>query len=99
MNFDFTPIVQAVIALAAAVITSVLIPWIKVKVAAENIEKAKNLVKLGVQAAEQILGAGVGEEKYNYVVNYVSGQIKIDPQTLKNMIESAVLEMNRALEP
>ena len=99
MNFDFTPIVQAVIALAAAVITSVLIPWIKVKVAAENIEKAKNLVKLGVQAAEQILGAGVGEEKYNYVVNYVASQIKIDTQTLKNMIESAVLEMNRALEP
>ena len=98
MNFDFTPIVQAVIALAAAVITSVLIPWIKVKVAAENIEKAKNLVKLGVQAAEQILGAGVGEEKYNYVVNYVASQIKIDTQTLKNMIESAVLEMNKALE-
>lgn len=98
MNFDLTPIVQAVITLIAVIITSVLIPWIKAKVAAENIEKAKNLVKLGVQAAEQILGAGVGEEKYNYVVNYVASQIKIDTQTLKNMIESAVLEMNKALE-
>lgn len=99
MNFDFTPIVQAVITLIAVIITSVLIPWIKAKVAAENIEKAKNLVKLGVQAAEQLFGEGVGEDKLDYVIKYVSGQIKIDSQTLRNMIESAVLEMNRALEP
>lgn len=95
MNIDLTPIVQAAITLIAVIITSVLIPWIKAKVSAENIEKAKNLVKLAVQAAEQIFGEGKGEEKYNYVVASLAGIIRLDEATLKNMIESAVLEINQ----
>lgn len=97
MNIDLTQIVQAVITLIAAVITTVFIPWIKAKVSAENIEKAKNLVMLAVQAAEQIFGSGKGEEKFNYVVSSLAGIIKIDEATLKNMIEAAVLELGKSI--
>lgn len=94
MEFDFTQIVQAVITLASVAITSFLIPWIKAKVAAENIEKAKNLTMLAVEAAEQIFGAGTGQQKYEYVVSCLAGVVKVDEKTLKNMIEAAVLEIS-----
>lgn len=55
------------------------------------------LVKLAVQAAEQIFGPGKGEEKFNYVISSLAGIIKVDEATLKNMIEAAVLELGKSI--
>ena len=67
MNIDLTPILQAIIALIAALITSKLIPWIKAKTTNEQQAMLRATVKTIVFAAEQIYGAGNGEEKLEYV--------------------------------
>lgn len=66
---DLTPILQAVIALLAALVTYKLIPWIKAKTTAEQQALLSAAVKTLVYAAEQIYGAGKGEEKLKYVID------------------------------
>ena len=67
---DITPLCMAVMALAAVVITLYLVPWIKSKTTKEQRESINALVKIAVQAAEQIFaGAGRGEEKKAYVMD------------------------------
>lgn len=66
---DLTPILQAVIALLAAMVTYKLIPWIKAKTTAEQQALLSAAVKTLVYAAEQIYGAGKGEEKLKYVID------------------------------
>ena len=68
-TIDLTPILQAVIALLAAIITAKLIPWIKSKTTAQQQSALMTTVHILVYAAEQIYGAGKGEEKLDYVCN------------------------------
>lgn len=65
---DLTPILQAVIALAAALITAFVIPWIRSKTTLEQREMLLSITSSLVYAAEQIYGAGKGDEKLAYVV-------------------------------
>ena len=65
---DLTPIFQAVLALLAALITYKLIPWIKAKTTAEQRNLLMAITSTLVFAAEQLYGAGNGEEKLDYVV-------------------------------
>lgn len=67
MNIDLTPIVQAVIALLAALIVYKLIPWIKSKTTGQQQANLAAIVKMLVFAAEQLYGANQGKEKLEYV--------------------------------
>ena len=52
-------------------------------------------VKVAVKAAEQIYNAsGQGKEKFAYVSEWISKKFKISETDLKNIIESAVYELN-----
>lgn len=66
---DLTTLINALIALMAAVITAFVIPWIKSKTTAQQRELMESVVKSLVYAAEQIFGAGSGEEKLQYVID------------------------------
>lgn len=72
MHIDLTPIIQAVIALLAAIVTYKLIPWIKAKTTNEQQALLRAAVKTAVFAAEQMYGAGNGEQKLDYVVNWLN---------------------------
>lgn len=53
-------------------------------------------VKIAVKAAEQIYKAsGQGKEKFEYVSKWISEKFKIPETDLKNLIESAVFELNK----
>jgi hypothetical protein len=67
MNIDLTPLLQAVIALLAAIITAKLIPWIKAHTNQQQQILMKATVDILVSAAEQLFGAGKGPEKLAYV--------------------------------
>ena len=67
MSINLTPILQAVITLAAALITYRLIPWLKEKLGAEKQAQFDALLRTLVFAAEQMFGAGNGEEKLHFV--------------------------------
>ena len=93
-NIDLTPIIQAVIALIAALITMKVIPWIKAKTSVEQQKRIEAAVKTLVFAAEQIYGAGNGEAKLNYVVTRLEDKgftVDID------VIEAAIKENTAAL--
>ena len=96
MSFDITPIVEAVVAVVCAVVTCVLIPYIKSKTTAEQQAEINAWVKIAVSAAEQIYtGSGRGEEKKEYVINWLREHgITVDEAKLDALIEAAVYELN-----
>lgn len=95
MNIDITQIVVAVIGLLGIIITSVVVPLIKSKMTNSQWESIKNYALAGVKAAEIIFDAqGKGEEKLEWVSNYIETQcksngIKIDMDTVRVAIENA----------
>jgi len=90
--FDITIIVEALIALIAAVITAVVIPYIKSKTNAQQQAEITAWVKIAVSAAEQIYtGSGRGAEKKEYVLEWLAQRnITVDAGKLDAMIEAAV---------
>ena len=93
---DLTGLFEAIIALIAALITAFLIPYLKRKAGAEKFETIKSWVTVAVQAAEMIFReTGMGEQKKAYVIAFLNEKgYDLDYDTLSNLIESAVLELN-----
>lgn len=101
MTFDITPIVEAVIAVVCAVVTCVLIPYIKSRTSAQQQAEINAWVKIAVSAAEQIYtGSGRGEEKKAYVVKWLRDHgVTVDTEKLDAMIEAAVYELTQGIIP
>lgn len=94
---DFTPLVQAIITLAAAAITVFLIPWLKERYGNEALEKARSWVQIAVYAAEKMYGAGHGNEKLAYAGQVLAQhKIKLDFETLKAMVDAEIKKMEQA---
>ena len=94
---DLTDIIRAAITLILALITSFLIPYLKRRIDADKLEQLRFWVKIAVNAAEQIFSQpGMGEEKREYVISFFEERgYTVDIDTLQNLIEAAVLELNR----
>lgn len=71
---DLTPIIEAIIALLAAIVTYKVIPWIKAKTTNEQYAMLEATIRTLVFAAEQIYGAGRGEDKLNYVIDHLKAR-------------------------
>ena len=93
---DLTPIVNAVIALIVAIITTFLIPWIKSKIDAAKLAQIVEWVGIAVRAAEQIYNeSGMGEKKKQYVLDFLADKgFTLDPNSINAMIEAAVKNLN-----
>ncbi len=79
MQIDLTEIVLAVLGLCSALVTGVLLPWLKTRLAAAQLEKLEAWAKIAVAAAEQLYGAGNGEAKLDYAVQYLKSRgIELD---------------------
>lgn len=95
---DITPVVQAVITLAVALITAFVIPWLKNKIGAQNMDEFMRWVQIAVAAAEQLYTSTDGDAKKAYVVQFLSNKgFKVDTEVLDNAIEAAVLELHNSL--
>ena len=94
MTFDITPVMEAVAALLAAVITAVVIPYIKTKTTTDQQRQINTWVQIAVSAAEQIYnGPGRGEDKKKYVVEWLRQHgVTVDADKLDAMIEAAVYD-------
>lgn len=89
---NITPIIEAIIALAAAVLTTVIVPYIRKRTTATQQAEISNLVKVAVTAAEQIYtGSGRGAEKKAYVLAWLqTNGVIVDGERLDALVESAV---------
>ena len=100
MTVDLTKVFECIISLAAALITTFLIPYIKARTSAEQFKKLKDYAMTAVKAAEMIYnGTGRGAEKKAYVQAFLAEKgYKINLAEVENAIEAAVLEMNKSVE-
>lgn len=96
---DLTPIINAAIALIAAIITAFVVPWVRRNTSAQDREDLLRWVEIAVAAAEQLLYSTQGAEKKKYVVQFLEekGYIVSDEE-LNAAIEGAVLKLHRGLE-
>lgn len=95
---DITPILEAVIALAAALLSVFAIPWIKNKVGAQNMDQLLAWVEIAVSAAEQLYDAAHGSEKKEYVLKFLEDKgYDVDTEEIDNAIEAAVLHLHNQL--
>ena len=93
---DLTPIFQAIIALLAALITYKLIPWIRSKTTKQQQDNLYAAARIAVYAAEQLFGAGQGEEKLDYAIAALKrAGYNIDKQLVRETIEEIVNGMTR----
>lgn len=95
--FDITPIVEAVIALIGVIITCIVIPYVRSKTTAQQREELNVWIKIAVAAAEQIYqGAGRGEEKKQYVLDWLEDHnVTVDEDRIDALIEAAVYELTK----
>ncbi len=93
---DITPIINAAIAIIAAVATAFLIPWIRSKTTEGQRKELAAWIKIGVAAAEQIYaGQGRGDEKKAYVLAFLEEHgYTVDLEAINAMIEAAVHQLN-----
>lgn len=95
MEKDLTPIIELVVTLLMAILTTIVVPFVKQRVSSAKFEKIRQWIKIAVQGAEMIFkGSGMGKEKKEYVIQFMKNKgYKIDPDSLDVLIESAVLEL------
>lgn len=95
-QFDLTPVIELIIALASALITTFLVPYLKQKLSCEKCENLKKWVCLAVEAAEQLYGNKTGQQKKEYVVSFLlSKGIVFDVEEVNAMIESEVYKLTK----
>ena len=96
---DLTPIINAIVALLAAVITVFVIPWIKRKTTAQDRETMLAWVEIAVAAAQQLFYKLDGAARKEYVINFLTERgYGVDEDELDAAIEAAVLKLHRELE-
>lgn len=99
MTFDFTGIFEIVLSIIAVVVSCFIVPILKEKLSAEKIERLVKWVKIAVEAAEQLYGSGAGQQKKEYVVNFLLEKgIVFDANKVATIIESAVYQLPKWLE-
>jgi hypothetical protein len=84
----------------ANIILGYILPFVLLVFASYLIKNFRDVrilkwVEIAVKAAEQMYTApGKGKEKFDYVANWISEKFNIPKEDLKNLIESAVYEIN-----
>ena len=93
-------ILKIVVSVCAALISAFVIPYLRKLSQNKNLEEILTAVDVAVKAAEQtIKGDGKGAEKKDLAIkqatNWLKNKgIKIDPNQLDALIESAVYALN-----
>ena len=96
---DVTQIIVALIGLLGIAITTLVAPLIKAKTTTEQWANIVAWTQTAVQAAEVIYkGSGRGEEKRDYVLEWVTAEankrgMKIDTNTIRVALEDAWKQM------
>ena len=98
MNIDI--IVKVLIPILGAIITYLIVPFIRQKTTKEQRENIYFWIKVAVAAAEQIYKEkGQGKLKKEYVVDFLIAKgVNITIEELDVLIEAAVKELNMAQE-
>ena len=96
---DLTPVINAFIALVAALVTAFVIPWIRRNTSAKDREELLKWVEIAVMAAQQLYHQLNGEERKKYVLDFLAQKgYDVSSEEIENAIEAAVLKLHQELE-
>ena len=96
---DLTPIINAIIAIMAALALRHIIPWINSKTTAEQRENLLRWVDIAVAAAQQLYYEGNGAERLSYALDLLEKKgFDITDQAVLDAVEAAVLKLHQGLE-
>lgn len=99
MNEQVFNIVLLIIPVIGAIITGILIPYVKTKISSTQMDEIVKWVTKAVQAAEVLFNAPKsGEEKREYVINFVDQMFNrkkevITKNQIRVLLEAAWKEM------
>lgn len=93
---DITAIINALVALIAAIITVFVVPYVKSKTTAQQREELVAWTKIAVSAAEQMYkGDKRGAEKKQYVLDFLAEHgFSVNEEAVNAAIEAAVKQLN-----
>lgn len=92
---DYTTIFNAVLALLGAIITAFVVPYVKSKTTEAQQATIGTWIGIAVAAAEQMFDSQMGEEKLEYVQNYLE---TLGISVTVEEIESSVYWLHSAVE-
>lgn len=96
---DLTPVINALIAVVATLITAFVIPWIKRNTTQKDREEMLKWVEIAVMAAQQLYHQLDGDKRKEYVRNFLNAKgYDVASAEVDNAIEAAVLRLHRELE-
>ena len=96
---DLTPIVNAAVALLAALMTAFVIPWLKRNTTQKDREELLKWVEIAVAAAQQLYHQLEGEKRKEYVLDFLAGKGYDEHSAeVDSAIEAAVLKLHQQLE-
>ena len=96
---DLTMILEAVVALAVAVISAFVIPWINSKTDANDREDLLKWVDIAVAAAQQLFHQMNGAQRLDYALSFLEQQgFDVDDAAVLNAVEAAVLKLHQEMD-
>ncbi len=103
MKIDLTPLIQALISVAAALITAYLVPYIKSHTDINKRQLVLSIVETAVKWVEQVYWEEEGEDKFELALERIEEEldlhhISVDTKSLVAMIEEAVLKLHEELK-
>lgn len=96
---DITSILEAVIALATAIVTVFLLPWISAKTSEQEREDLLGWVDIAVAAAQQLYHQCSGQQRLDYALSVLEERgFNVEEGAVVDAVEAAVLKLHRQLE-
>jgi predicted Kef-type K+ transport protein len=94
VKIDLTTLFVALLNIIVMVVARYAVPWIKSKTTESQRQKMLSAVNVAVYAAEQMLGAGFGQDKLDQVKKWLQEQgFDIDSTAVLTAIEAAVQQL------
>lgn len=95
---DLTPIINAVIALLAAIVVRYVVPFIKAKTTEKQREDMLVWVDIAVTAAQQLYYQSSGDIRLNYALNLLRDEgFNVDEKSVRDAVEAAVLKLHQGM--
>lgn len=95
---DLTNIIEAAVALLAAIISAFLIPWIRSRLNASQTAELLRWVDIAVAAAQQLYHQSEGEKRLEYALELLAHRgYDINDSAVLDAVEAAVLKLHRQL--
>lgn len=95
---NITEILEGFVYVMVAIVSLVVIPFIKRKIGAENMDEFLRWVEIAVAAAEQLYDSAQGAAKKEYVMDYLAMKgFTVNESELHLAIEAAVNRLHHEL--